>query len=146
MRRRSAILPLKCRARTVRGSRWKSWRSAACCRVGRCRTAHNRGGALPGRRAASAAHGSPERSLADLGKNVPKTASVGPPFRHILARKDGGSTRRPPYQRNDYISWIERPKREATRQTHLAQMLDELRAGNRYKGMPWPDTARPKVR
>ena len=107
---------------------------------------HNRRGALPGRHAASAAHGSPERSLADLGKNVPKTASVGPPFRHILARKDGGSTRRPPYQRNDYISWIERPKREATRQAHLAQMLDELRAGNRYKGMSWPDTARPKGR
>ena len=104
------------------------------------------GGAQPARHAASAAHGSPERSLAYLGKNVPKTASVGPPFRHILARKDGGSTRRPPYQRNDYTSWIERPKREATRQAHLAQMLDELRAGNRYKGMPWPDTARPKGR
>lgn len=51
---------------------------------------------------------------------------------------------RPPYQRNDYISWVESPKRESTRQAHLAQMLDELRAGNRYKGMPWPDTTRPK--
>ncbi|WP_423777434.1 YdeI/OmpD-associated family protein [Enorma massiliensis] len=81
-----------------------------------------------------------------LGQECTENGLCRPPFRHILARKDGGSTRRPPYQRNDYISWIERPKREATRQAHLARMLDELRAGNRYKGMPWPDTARPKGR
>lgn len=75
----------------------------ACCRVGRCwggalsdgaqparRAAgagHNRGGELPGRHAASAAHGSLERSLADLGKNVPKTASVGPCFDTFLPEK-----------------------------------------------------------
>lgn len=53
----------------------------------RYRTAHNRGGALPGRHAASAAHGSPERSLADLGKNVPKMASVGPRFDTFLPEK-----------------------------------------------------------
>ncbi|MRX79314.1 hypothetical protein GJE22_01615 [Enorma sp. HF-1365] len=81
-----------------------------------------------------------------LGQECTENGLCRPPFRHIFARKDCGSTRRPPYQRNDYISWIERPKRETTRQAHLAQMLDELRAGNRYKGMPWPDTARPKGR
>lgn len=44
---------------------------------------------------------------------------------------------RPPYQRNDYVGWIVRPKREATRQAHLAQMLDELRRGDVYMKMPW---------
>lgn len=44
---------------------------------------------------------------------------------------------RPPYQRNDYLGWIERPKREATRRAHLAQMLDELERGDVYMRMPW---------
>lgn len=44
---------------------------------------------------------------------------------------------RPPYQRNDYLGWIARPKREATRQAHLDQMLDELARGDVYMKMPW---------
>ena len=44
---------------------------------------------------------------------------------------------RPPYQRNDYIGWITRGKREETRQKRLAQMLDELRNGDAYMGMPY---------
>lgn len=44
---------------------------------------------------------------------------------------------RPPYQRNDYLLWINKVKREETRQRHLAQMLDELEAGNVYMGMSW---------
>ncbi len=47
---------------------------------------------------------------------------------------------RPPYQRNDYISWITRAKREDTRQRRLDQMLDELRDGGVYMKMEWnPD-------
>ena len=42
---------------------------------------------------------------------------------------------RPPYQRNDYIGWIIRAKREQTRQQRLAQMLEELRGGDRYMKM-----------
>ena len=42
---------------------------------------------------------------------------------------------RPPYQRNDYIAWITRGKREETRRKRLAQMLDELRRGDAYMGM-----------
>lgn len=42
---------------------------------------------------------------------------------------------RPPYQRNDYIGWIVRGKREQTRQKRLNQMLDELRNGDAYMGM-----------
>ena len=37
---------------------------------------------------------------------------------------------RPPYQRDDYLGWIGRAKRETTKQQRLAQMLDELRRGN----------------
>jgi uncharacterized protein YdeI (YjbR/CyaY-like superfamily) len=44
---------------------------------------------------------------------------------------------RPPYQRNDYLGWISRAKREATRDKRLRQMLDELAAGNAYMGMRW---------
>ena len=34
---------------------------------------------------------------------------------------------RPPYQRNDYLIWIDGAKREETRQKRLNQMLEELR-------------------
>ncbi|WP_456386815.1 YdeI/OmpD-associated family protein [Profundibacter sp.] len=44
---------------------------------------------------------------------------------------------RPPYQRNDYLSWINRAVRDATKQKRLNQMLDELRAGDCYMGMAW---------
>ncbi|OHD55845.1 MAG: hypothetical protein A2Y33_14535 [Spirochaetes bacterium GWF1_51_8] len=44
---------------------------------------------------------------------------------------------RPPYQRNDYIGWIERAVRPATRAKRLAQMLDELRIGDKYMNMPY---------
>jgi uncharacterized protein YdeI (YjbR/CyaY-like superfamily) len=44
---------------------------------------------------------------------------------------------RPPYQQNDYIGWITRGKREETRQKRLAQMLDELRGGDRYMKMKY---------
>ena len=44
---------------------------------------------------------------------------------------------RPPYQRNDYIGWITRAKREDTRQRRLRQMLDELRQGDVYMKMEW---------
>lgn len=44
---------------------------------------------------------------------------------------------RPPYQQNDYIGWITRAKREATRQKRLAQMLDELARGDRYMNMAY---------
>ena len=44
---------------------------------------------------------------------------------------------RPPYQRNDYLGWINRAKREDTRQRRLAQMLEELESGDRYMKMPY---------
>lgn len=44
---------------------------------------------------------------------------------------------RPPYQRNDYLSWINRAKRDETKQKRLAQMLSELKRGDRYMNMVW---------
>ncbi|HWQ60503.1 MAG TPA: DUF1801 domain-containing protein [Candidatus Fimivivens sp.] len=44
---------------------------------------------------------------------------------------------RPPYQRNDYLSWINRAKREETKRKRLAQMLAELKRGDRYMNMVW---------
>ena len=44
---------------------------------------------------------------------------------------------RPPYQRNDYLSWISRAKQENTRQKRLNQMLDELAAGDSYMKMKY---------
>jgi hypothetical protein len=42
---------------------------------------------------------------------------------------------RPAYQRNDYIGWIERAKREETKKKRIVQMLDELNTGGVYMKM-----------
>jgi len=44
---------------------------------------------------------------------------------------------RPPYQRNDYLLWINKVKREETKRKHLEQMLEELEVGGVYMGMKW---------
>lgn len=44
---------------------------------------------------------------------------------------------RPPYQQNDYIGWINRAKRESTKQKRLGQMLAELEQGDVYMKMDW---------
>ena len=42
---------------------------------------------------------------------------------------------RPAYQQNDYIGWIERAKRQETKEKRLQQMVDELKAGDVYMKM-----------
>jgi len=44
---------------------------------------------------------------------------------------------RPAYQRNDYLAWIARAKREETREKRITQMLDELAGGHLYMKMAW---------
>ena len=44
---------------------------------------------------------------------------------------------RPAYQKNDYIGWITRAKREETRQKRLDQMLEELKRGDKYMKMDY---------
>ena len=45
---------------------------------------------------------------------------------------------RPPYQRNDYLLWINRAKRQETKEKRLRQMLDELETGGIYMKMKHP--------
>jgi uncharacterized protein YdeI (YjbR/CyaY-like superfamily) len=49
---------------------------------------------------------------------------------------------RPPHQRNDYLGWIGRARRPATRVKRLAQMLEELKGGDRYMRMPYRPATR----
>ena len=44
---------------------------------------------------------------------------------------------RPPYQRNDYLLWINKAQREETKQKRLTQMLEELETGGVYMRMKW---------
>lgn len=44
---------------------------------------------------------------------------------------------RPAYQQNDYLGWIDRAKRQATKDKRLQQMLDELRQGDVYMNMDY---------
>ena len=50
--------------------------------------------------------------------------------------------KRPAYQQNDYVGWINRAKRPDTKRRRLEQMLEELRGGDRYMKMKY----RPKDR
>lgn len=44
---------------------------------------------------------------------------------------------RPAYQQNDYIGWITHAKLEATQQKRLNIMLNELKRGDGYMGLPY---------
>jgi uncharacterized protein YdeI (YjbR/CyaY-like superfamily) len=52
---------------------------------------------------------------------------------------------RPSYQQNDYVGWITRAARDATRRRRVAQMLEELARGDRYMKMPYKPS-KPKKR
>jgi uncharacterized protein YdeI (YjbR/CyaY-like superfamily) len=54
----------------------------------------------------------------------------------------GAYNSRPPYQRNDYLSWISRAKRAVTKEKRLLQMLDELERGDVYMKMDWGPSQR----
>ena len=47
--------------------------------------------------------------------------------------------RRPPYQQNDYLGWILKAKRPETKEKRIAQMIEELRNGDKYMGMNYRD-------
>ena len=44
---------------------------------------------------------------------------------------------RPPYQRNDYLLWINKAQQDATKRKRLDQMLEELEGGDVYMKMSW---------
>ena len=49
---------------------------------------------------------------------------------------------RPAYQQNDYLGWINRAKRQDTKEKRLNQMLDELKIGGVYMKMDHPASAK----
>ncbi|WP_245395065.1 YdeI/OmpD-associated family protein [methane-oxidizing endosymbiont of Gigantopelta aegis] len=51
---------------------------------------------------------------------------------------------RPEYQKNDYIGWIERAKRQETKEKRLKQMIDELKIGGIYMKMKHPASIKNK--
>ena len=44
---------------------------------------------------------------------------------------------RPAYQQNDYVGWINRAKRQETKEKRLRQMLEELEMGGVYMKMKY---------
>ncbi len=68
-----------------------------------------------------------------------------PPDIHVrleIAQMRDAYNARPAYQRNDYLAWIGRAKREATREKRIVQMLDELAGGTTYMKLPWTGAAK----
>jgi uncharacterized protein YdeI (YjbR/CyaY-like superfamily) len=49
---------------------------------------------------------------------------------------------RPDYQRNDYLGWIGRAKRDDTRRKRIDQMVLELERGGVYMRMDHPPSAK----
>lgn len=66
-------------------------------------------------------------------EGMPDFVSQALAARGLLDKYDA----RPPYQRNDYLLWINKARRDETKRRHLEQMLDELEAGGVYMGMKW---------
>jgi uncharacterized protein YdeI (YjbR/CyaY-like superfamily) len=75
----------------------------------------------------------------DAGKLTRKIQPMPDFVREALAASGlaGRYDERPAYQRNDYLMWINKAKRETTKQQRLQQMLDELRRGGVYMRMQW---------
>ncbi|MCF7797661.1 MAG: YdeI/OmpD-associated family protein [Lentisphaeria bacterium] len=52
--------------------------------------------------------------------------------------------KRPAYQQNDYIGWINRAERQETKEKRLHQMLEELEKGGVYMNMAHPPSRKNK--
>lgn len=44
---------------------------------------------------------------------------------------------RPPYQRNDFIGWVNKVKASKTWAAHIPQMIGQLKRGHGYMKMDW---------
>jgi hypothetical protein len=78
--------------------------------------------------------------MPDRNSNLTRPIHPMPDFVEEALRSDqlmDAYDARPDYQRNDYIGWITRAKRDETRRKRLNQMLDELRHGDVYMRMRW---------
>lgn len=66
-------------------------------------------------------------------EDMPEFVSAALEERGLRAKYDV----RPPYQRNDYLLWINKAQRDETKHKRLAQMLEELEGGGIYMSMKW---------
>ena len=73
--------------------------------------------------------------------------TLPPAIERLLAERDLAAAfeQRPPYQRNDYIAWITRAKREETRAKRVAQLIQDLEAGDRYMNMVFSPRSEPEA-
>ena len=73
--------------------------------------------------------------------NLKRSRHPMPDFvRRALTERDlmQAYNERPAYQQNDYIGWINRAKRQETKEKRLHQMLYELEIGGIYMYMKHP--------
>lgn len=77
-----------------------------------------------------------ERDLSTLRRKI---NPIPEDIRKILEEKNlmEAYLKRPPYQQNDYIGWIERAVHKETRERRLRQMIEELELGNLYMNMEY---------
>lgn len=77
-----------------------------------------------------------------VGSTVPAPAMPGFVKSALESRKLMAAYRaRPKYQQTEYLSWIHEAKLNDDKRKRLTQMLDELAAGNAFKGTPWAPPA-----
>ena len=73
--------------------------------------------------------------------NLKRPRHIMPDFvRHALEERSlmDAFNERPAYQQNDYVGWINRAKRQETKEKRLRQMLYELEKGGVYMNMKHP--------
>ena len=76
------------------------------------------------------------------GSTVPAPAMPGFVRSALAARTlTDAYQARPKFQQTEYLSWIHAAKLNDDKRKRLAQMLDELAAGNAYQGAPWTPPA-----
>ena len=71
-----------------------------------------------------------KRKINSMPENVKKALQKHHVMEDYLSRPD--------YQRNDYLGWIERAKKEETKEKRLKQMIEELKKGGVYMKMKHP--------
>jgi len=77
--------------------------------------------------------------------NLKRKINLMPEFIRLALESNNLSqayAERPDYQKNDYIGWIERTKRQETKDKRLDQMLSELRTGGVYMKMKHQQSAK----
>jgi uncharacterized protein YdeI (YjbR/CyaY-like superfamily) len=76
----------------------------------------------------------------DKFKNLKRPRHPMPDFVKEALEENGlmeAYQERPAYQQNDYLGWINRAKRQETKQKRLDHLLDELARGDVYMKMDW---------